>query len=385
MAQVVHITVESSQPAVHGIAYTQPDWIHPHLIESLDPVKGRQFRASDLIPVGTRLLVDRPYAIIPVVDDPAVSDNLLCSNHACNRRTAPHSRSSCRDCIPDVVWCTSTCREADAARHGFECTWLKRFSQSIRAKRGEYHWGMLWVIVRLLAARHSEMHSQGQLQGAEDGNITSRPSHRSQHGWKGIESLCGSSDTWSHEEVRLWTSLVKKYLPNSPVLPHGMHVDRVLHLICQEEANSFGLYPRETGNVPTPPIDRGEQFAAAVYPTAAIANHSCMPNVRTWNSASLPSVELKGVCLYGVLRQAKISHKPDEQGRVVFTASREILPGEECCISYFDLTRFTDLTSRREHLRKSFRFICRCERCLSEEPVTETSLLEWLPMPLMDI
>jgi hypothetical protein len=60
-----------------------------------------------------------------------------------------------------------------------------------------------------------------------------------------------------------------------------MSTDRVLHLICQEEANSFGLYPRETGHfpLPNPPVDRGEQFAAAVYPTAAIANHSCLPNV----------------------------------------------------------------------------------------------------------
>lgn len=81
--------------------------------------------------------------------------------------------------------------------------------------------------------------------------------------------------------------------------------------------------------------------------------------------------------------QIKVIHKPDEQGRMVFTASREILPGEECCISYFDLTQFTDLASRREHLQKSFRFVCRCERCLSEEPVAET--LEWSAMPLMDI
>lgn len=77
-------------------------------------------------------------------------------------------------------------------------------------------------------------------------------------------------------------------------------------------------------------------------------------------------------------------HKPDEQARMVFTASRDIPPGEECCISYFDLTQFTDLTSRREHLRKSFRFVCQCERCVSEEPEKEEAT-EWTAMPLMDI
>lgn len=79
----------------------------------------------------------------------------------------------------------------------------------------------------------------------------------------------------------------------------------------------------------------------------------------------------------------KIVHKPDGEGRMVFTASRDILPGEECCISYFDLTQLTDLASRREHLRKSFRFVCQYERCLAEESADE--IPEWTAMPLMDM
>jgi hypothetical protein len=76
-------------------------------------------------------------------------------------------------------------------------------------------------------------------------------------------------------------------------------------------------------------------------------------------------------------------HKPDEDGRMVFTTSCDILPGQECCISYFDLTKYTDLVSRREHLRKSFKFTCQCDRCISEEPTQETN--DWDSMPLMDI
>jgi SET domain-containing protein len=76
-------------------------------------------------------------------------------------------------------------------------------------------------------------------------------------------------------------------------------------------------------------------------------------------------------------------HKPDEDGRMIFTASRDILAGQECCISYFDLTKFTNLASRREHLRKSFKFTCQCDRCISEEPAEETN--DWDSMPLMDI
>ena len=133
---------------------------------------------------------------------------------------------------------------------------------------------MLWVILRILSARHCQLYQQ-----TERGVV--EPTGHWKHGWSGIESLCGSADTWPHDEVRSWSALVKKYLRSSPALPHEMSADRVLHLICQEEANSFGLYPRETGHfpVPNPPVDRGEQYAAAVYPTAAIANHSCLPNV----------------------------------------------------------------------------------------------------------
>lgn len=83
------------------------------------------------------------------------------------------------------------------------------------------------------------------------------------------------------------------------------------------------------------------------------------------------------------LKLEKMIHKPDEYGHMVFTASKDILAGQECCISYFDLTEYTDLTSRREHLRKSFRFTCQCDRCVSETPAHE--LNDWSVMPSMDI
>ena len=281
MSQVLYITpiAESEPTRVYGIPQTQPYLIHPHLIEGTDPVKGRQFRASNLIPKGACLLVDHPYAIIPVVDNPGTNDNLLCSNPACNRRALRHKgRYPCPNaCIPDVIWCSNTCKDTDKTRHGFECTWLKRYAGPIRAKWGEYDFGMLWIIIRLLATRYTTKAPDP----STFGSVAESSPNQLKHGWEGIDSLCGSSETWSHEQVRSWTTLVKKYLQDSPVLPHSMSADRVLHLICQEEANSFGLYPRETGTFPfqNPPVDRGEQFAAAVYPSAALANHSCIPNV----------------------------------------------------------------------------------------------------------
>ncbi|PLB46512.1 putative set and mynd domain-containing protein [Aspergillus steynii IBT 23096] len=351
--QRLHITTDHLTNVT--INTSQEPWLHAYLSQSTHPIKGRQLVASHPIAKGELLLIDTPYAVIPVVDDPASSPDVLCSNSKCNRKiisasasasTEPRTRTSCpSNCVPDVAWCNEACRAADQARHGFECTWLKKYAASIRSKWGEYDFGMLWLIVRILATRSVE----------EVGSLES--TQRFKAGWSAIESLCGSPETWAHSQVREWSTLVKKYMRTSESLPHGMSADDVLALICREEANSFGLYPRETGilSLSDTSLDRGEQFAAAVYPRAAIANHSCSPN---------------------------IIHKPDNNGRMVFVSSRDIQAGEECCISYFDLTEFVELSARREHLQKSFRFLCKCERCLGEETPEEDN--SWDAFPAMD-
>ncbi|KAE8352401.1 hypothetical protein BDV28DRAFT_135211 [Aspergillus coremiiformis] len=334
-------------------------WIHPRLTQSVDPIKGRQLRVSQPVRKGELLLVDRPYALIPVVDHPEESEDIRCSHSGCHRPVArTGERVSCPSrCSADVIWCDRSCRDADQSRHEFECTWLKKYATSIRLKWGEYDFGMLWLIVRILASRHREIQQKTTTAPQRDERSGHAISQSFKTGWTAIRSFCGTQETWSHSQVRHWTMLVKKYLANNPSSPHGMSPGDVLDLICQEEANSFGLYPRETGVLPLldPPLDRGEQFGAAVYATAAIANHSCYPN---------------------------IIHKPDHQGRMVFVASKDIAAGEECCISYFDLTKYSDLKSRRDHLQASFRFVCRCDRCVSEEPREEQA--QWDELPSVD-
>ncbi|KAF9890504.1 hypothetical protein FE257_005909 [Aspergillus nanangensis] len=331
----------------------EASWIHPYLRHSVHPVKGRQLQVSQTIKKGELLLVDIPYAAIPTVDEPLRSENVLCSNSRCNRK-APLTaeRVSCpNNCIADVVWCNEDCHRMDQPRHTIECAWLKKFAASIRSKWGEYDFGMLWLIVRILTTRTVGMRDTQRAcpprddQGAEF-----------KAGWAAIESLCGSPESWPHDKVRHWTALVKKYLKDNMPLAHGMAMSDVLALICREEANSFGLYPRETGtSVSEPQMVRGEQFGAAVYPRAAIANHSCDPNIK---------------------------HKPDIYGRMVFVASRDIPQGEECCISYFDLSQCVDLKDRRAHLQSSFRFVCGCLRCTAEEPPSEDVL--WDAFPLLE-
>ncbi|KAL4998518.1 hypothetical protein BDV10DRAFT_70485 [Aspergillus recurvatus] len=340
-------------------------WVHPHLSQSVNPNKGRQLQATQPIQRGEVLLIDPPYAIIPISDtDTATtpsSRKTICSNPECNIPVPQDTGTRCPNrCNKDVIWCDDACRETDKARHGFECAWLTKYTTSLLSKWGEYNFGMLWLIVRILSRRSTESayphtsHDNPQPQGSNSSLS------RFKSGWLAIDALCGTPETWSHAQVREWTVLVKKYL-SSTALPHSLSNADVLALICKEEANSFGLYPLETGVFPppSPPVSRGEQFGAAVYPRASIANHSCFPN---------------------------IIHKPDKQGRMVFTAGRDIAAGGECCISYFDMTQYVSLRERRGHLQGLFRFKCGCPRCLEEEaaaPETDSEN-EWEAFPEVD-
>ncbi|KAL2867624.1 S-adenosyl-L-methionine-dependent methyltransferase [Aspergillus lucknowensis] len=344
-------------------------WVHPYLAQSVHPIKGRQLQASRPIQRGEVLLIDPPYAIIPTPSPASPVDTtenpLLCSNPQCNRPVPQSTGTPCANrCTTHVAWCDDTCRATDEPRHLFECAWLSKYALSLRSKWGEYNFGMLWLIVRILARRYAPQ-TEVQSPDCDDDDDDDDDDRRTssvppesllsnfKSGWEAIESLCGTTETWSHAQIREWGMLVKKYLSKSSI-PHNLSNSDILALICREEANSFGLYPRETGIFPpaSAPVGRGEQFGAAVYPRASIANHSCCPNV---------------------------IHKPDKQCRMVFTAGRDIVAGEECCISYFDMTQYKELKERREHLQGLFRFKCGCPRCAAEDVPDEGTKWDAFP------
>lgn len=102
----------------------------------------------------------------------------------------------------------------------------------------------------------------------------------------------------------------------------------------------------------------------SVFPLFARLNHSCQPNcLILWNNVkpfnTTKSFKEVSLCLL-----------------------RDLLPGEELCISYI-LPICLSIESRRELLSSSFSFICKCERCLGEEQEspsidpTVRSLREW--------
>ncbi|OJJ33499.1 hypothetical protein ASPWEDRAFT_160312 [Aspergillus wentii DTO 134E9] len=326
-------------------------WIHPHLSPSHDPLKGRRLQATAPIKAGELLMVDVPYTVVPVVDDPQCSNELVCSNPHCRRKVPRHApaRVGCpNSCLPEVVWCNrDSCYRAGKTLHDFECEWLRKYTHVLRTQEGEYFFSVLWMIVRVIAARYIEEQSKHSV-------ILNQ---RFSTGYKAMQELCDNRGLWPAQDTLDWKDLAERFICNdeSP-LPDKLPVEEVLNLFCQQESNSFGLYPRETGRMPQPGelFHEVEQYAAAVYPSASLANHSCFPN---------------------------IVRKPDEYARMTFTAMRDIPAGEECCISYFDLRQTVDYSDRQRYLRNRFYFGCLCERCEEEKP-SEQEIWAALPFDL---
>jgi SET domain-containing protein len=80
-----------------------------------------------------------------------------------------------------------------------------------------------------------------------------------------------------------------------------------------------------------------------------------------------------------VLTSSQVSHKPEGQARMVYTAARDISKGEECMITYFDLVRQKDVSSRQKYAQTQFQFKCTCNRCLEEEAEENMDIMDSLP------
>lgn len=66
-------------------------------------------------------------------------------------------------------------------------------------------------------------------------------------------------------------------------------------------------------------------------------------------------------------------HQPDDKGRIVYHATRDIAAHENLTIAYFDLAEYPDVKDRRAYLQRDYRFNCVCPRCLIESGEAERS------------
>jgi len=279
-------------------------FVHPDLAIDVTTSKGRLVSAAGSIMRGEIVMVDAPYALVPamVLDDPPF---LLCSRHRCNRRipskvTSQTTKVGCPDhCTAEVVWCSEECRSQDTMRHDMECLWLRHTSAEIRESNGDSAFGLLWMIARILIVKHLEEKAAVQTNGRHsnvdgqsepsDGKVSS--SHFGRRGWDAVWNLEGEPSSFPADKVAGWRTMTEKYLVKD-TLRFKYLVDDIVKLICKVETNSFGLYPGVTGEFPVvSPAGRGDYYGGGIYPTAAMFNHACCPNVGTRSAPRLAAAD----------------------------------------------------------------------------------------------
>ncbi|KAF9113038.1 hypothetical protein BGX27_002344 [Mortierella sp. AM989] len=111
-----------------------------------------------------------------------------------------------------------------------------------------------------------------------------------------------------------------------------LSIDNILFrtILYAEVANSFGI--RDASD---------ELLGFAVFPRACFFNHSCRPNI-----------EKKRRC-------------GDKARQMEYWSTRVIEQGEECCISYGDISK--GRAERQSRLEDMYFFKCSCVRCIEEE------------------
>lgn len=130
------------------------------------------------------------------------------------------------------------------------------------------------------------------------------------------------SDTPSHQERQITLSIDNKFFRT---------------ILYREVANSFGI--RDSSD---------ELLGFAVFPRASFFNHSCRPNIQKKRRQSSRAVRAR---------------------QMEYWSTSVIKEGEECCISYGDISRGVE--ERRERLEDMYFFWCSCLRCLEEEELEE--------------
>lgn len=270
MAPAKHLNSDSTTPFQNQDLRTalqdRDVYIHSYLHQSHDPKKGRQLLVSASVKKGTVLIADAPYALVPIREPPKEDDDdsswsdeaVLCSNVLCRRRVpriiagGEQVRVHCpNNCLEDVVWCNTDCRTIDKKRHAIECPWLKKYSAEIRRVHGEEDFTLLWLTMRLLAARYLETYPPSKW-GSTDNERQGEGAEglpwetRFKRGWESIECMRSNRGRWTETRIRHWEGLLKKYL-SDPEQPGLLSAEEILTLICKKETNTFGLYEFSTG------------------------------------------------------------------------------------------------------------------------------------------
>lgn len=133
----------------------------------------------------------------------------------------------------------------------------------------------------------------------------------------------------AHLILTLENSSASATSSSSAIIPS---IDNTLFrtVFYSEVANAFGIWDSSY-----------EYLGGTIFPRAVFFNHSCRPNID---------------------KKRRQGHKTRQ---MEFWSNTVIEAGEECCISYGDIT--VSRKERQESLETAYFFRCSCARCLEEE------------------
>ncbi|OLQ12586.1 Histone-lysine N-methyltransferase ASHR1 [Symbiodinium microadriaticum] len=259
-----------------------------------------------------------------------------------------------------VTFCKA-CRQLTAAKlqHRSECPALRRLrsDRPLRRKlhlkkgQGKDATSMMRLALRLLSVRRRSLfgHRSLPLLSDEEGGggwVPGEDEDVIHDSWEDVEMLTPSEEDLDGmvESLPGWRGQQLEGGANAVRLLFTARRDEIYHLLCRIAFNAMAL-------VPEGPLRSGTRWrekGIALYPSGAMANHSCDPS-----------------CLWFV-----------RDGVLVLEAQRRVRRGGELTIAYLSITGNRE--ARQQRLRKAFGFHCACTKCGSEEK-GRIALVMWSP------
>jgi SET domain len=220
--------------------------------------------------------------VIREIPNGAVLFQQYVSSHCSNCFNAlGNTRIACDGCKSQYIWCSQECREASLEVHSLVCGVYRNIASIAGSSRSDD------ALIRVSALTLAQLHHSRTVHGipakANPEQVTQMVAHSSMASTEWIRSIT--------EAAKDMIELLPAYLK--------IGVDDIVKIAMQINANSHAVYePSRTIDCP---------IGVGVFPLAALANHSCMPNINYVTASG---------------------------GVMEFVALHDIAEGEEICAFY---------------------------------------------------
>lgn len=126
--------------------------------------------------------------------------------------------------------------------------------------------------------------------------------------------------------------------------------------LAAEERCGYGIM------APCGPGGERRLRGTGLYPTAALLNHECMPNLARFDAFDAAPLPAGGGGGGGGVLSNPVTPYPGDNARIAFRALHALPAGEELTCAYFPL--HLSLAERQARCRGQYGFTCTCPRCM---------------------